>query len=123
MNCISDFLFLLWCLVQRRVSGCYSYISVPGGGASQPQGSTTGDEKPIVIQNDDMETDQKVVDRPSASHNDTYSQIITQLPQIEVILVLKIAKYLSNLSCWFLTLCNMLNELMHDMTLYNNLLI
>lgn len=32
-----------------------------------------------------METDQKVVDRPSASHNDTSSQMIGQLPQIQVI--------------------------------------
>ncbi|KAI3737951.1 hypothetical protein L2E82_27969 [Cichorium intybus] len=44
-----------------------------------------GDEKPNEIRNDDMETDQKVVDRPSASHNDTSSNIIAQLPQIQVI--------------------------------------
>ncbi|CAH1442278.1 unnamed protein product [Lactuca virosa] len=44
-----------------------------------------GDEKPNEIRNDDMETEQKVLDRPSASHNDTSSQMIGQLPQIQVI--------------------------------------
>ncbi|KAL4560242.1 hypothetical protein LXL04_032392 [Taraxacum kok-saghyz] len=44
-----------------------------------------GDEKPNEIRNDDMDTEQKVVDRPSASHIDTSSHIIGQFPQIQII--------------------------------------
>ncbi|KAJ9559392.1 hypothetical protein OSB04_014006 [Centaurea solstitialis] len=44
-----------------------------------------GDEKPNEIRNDDMETEQKVVDRSNAGHHETCAQIIGNLPQIEVI--------------------------------------
>ncbi|XP_024982833.1 CHD3-type chromatin-remodeling factor PICKLE [Cynara cardunculus var. scolymus] len=44
-----------------------------------------GDEKPNEIRNDDMETEQKVVDRASTGHNETCSQMIGHLPRLEVI--------------------------------------
>nr|XP_043610939.1 CHD3-type chromatin-remodeling factor PICKLE [Erigeron canadensis] len=44
-----------------------------------------GDEKPNENRTDDMETEQKVVDRPTANHNETSSQLISQLPKIELI--------------------------------------
>ncbi|XP_076940431.1 CHD3-type chromatin-remodeling factor PICKLE-like [Bidens hawaiensis] len=44
-----------------------------------------GDEKPNEIQSDNMETEQKVVDKPTASQNGSVTQVSGQLPQIEVI--------------------------------------
>ncbi|KAK9068358.1 hypothetical protein SSX86_012470 [Deinandra increscens subsp. villosa] len=44
-----------------------------------------GDEKPNEIRSDDMDAEQKVVDRPTASQNGTSSQMTGQLPQIKAI--------------------------------------
>nr|GEV04428.1 CHD3-type chromatin-remodeling factor PICKLE-like [Tanacetum cinerariifolium] len=45
-----------------------------------------GDEKPNEIRSSDVETEQKIIDRPpTANHNETSSQLMGQLPQIEVI--------------------------------------